>query len=104
MKITKIETLLLSRMHEPERQWVTSRFRVVKADCPIVVVHTDEGLSGVGEACAYGVPRLIAEWVDFCGPLLIGRDPADPTTPPHPNGRAWAHDCAVAGLDCALWD
>jgi L-alanine-DL-glutamate epimerase-like enolase superfamily enzyme len=104
MKITKIETLLLSRMHEPERQWVTSRFRVVKADCPVVVIHTDEGLTGVGEACAYGVPRLIKEWVEWLTPTLLGCDPTDPRIVPHPNGRTWAHDCAVAGLDCALWD
>jgi L-alanine-DL-glutamate epimerase-like enolase superfamily enzyme len=104
MKITKIETLLLSRMHEPERQWVTSRFRVVKADCPIVVLHTDEGLTGIGEACAYGVPRLIGEWVDWLSSELVGQDPTDPRIVPHPNGRSWAHDCAVAGIDCALWD
>jgi L-alanine-DL-glutamate epimerase-like enolase superfamily enzyme len=104
MKITKVETLLLSRMHEPERQWVTSRFRVIKADCPIVVIHTDEGLTGIGEACAYGVPRLIKEWVDWLSPELIGQNPNDPHIVPHPNGRSWAHDCAVAGIDCALWD
>jgi L-alanine-DL-glutamate epimerase-like enolase superfamily enzyme len=104
MKITKIETLFLSRMHEPERQWVTSRFRVVKADCPIVVIHTDEGLTGIGEACAYGVPRLIGEWVDWLSQELVGQDPTDPRIVPHPNGRTWAHDCAVAGIDCALWD
>jgi L-alanine-DL-glutamate epimerase-like enolase superfamily enzyme len=104
MRITKLETLLLSRMHEVERQWVTSRFRVVKADCPVVVIHTDEGLSGIGEACAYGVPRLIGEWVDWLAPQIIGKDPTDPAAVPHTNGRNHAHDCAVAGIDCALWD
>lgn len=104
MKITKIETLLLSRMHELTRQWVTSRFRVIKADCPIVVIYTDEGISGIGEACAYGVPRLIQEWVAWLSAELIGKNPLDPTVAPHPNGRSWAHDCAVAGIDCALWD
>ena len=104
MRITQLETLLLSRMHEPERQWFTSRFRVVKADCPIVVIHTDEGLTGIGEACAYGVPRLIREWVDWYAPELVGKDPRDPAATPHPNGRSAAHDCAVAGIDCALWD
>ncbi len=104
MKITKVETLLLSRMHEVERQWVTSRFRVIKADCPIVVIHTDEGLTGIGEACAYGVPRLISEWVDWLSIELIGKNPLDNRIVPHPNGRSSAHDCAVAGIDCALWD
>ncbi len=76
MKITKLETLLLSRMHELEHQWITGRFHVVKADCPIVVIHTDEGIQGIGEACAYGVPRLIAEWVDLAGAGTCGQGPA----------------------------
>ncbi len=103
-KITKIETLCLSRMHEPERQWFTHRYRVVKADCAIVVVSTDAGVTGIGEACAYGVPSHIREWVAWLAPGLIGRDPCDPALAPHPNGRTRAFDCAVGGIDCALWD
>jgi L-alanine-DL-glutamate epimerase-like enolase superfamily enzyme len=104
MKITKLETLALSRPHEPEHQWFTSRFRTIKADCAIVVIHTDEGVTGIGEASAYGWPLLIREWVDFLAPDLIGKDPTDPMIVPHPNGRARPHDAAVAGIDCALWD
>jgi L-alanine-DL-glutamate epimerase-like enolase superfamily enzyme len=104
MQITQVETKLLSRMHEPERQWFTSRFRVVKADCAVVVITTDAGLTGIGEACAYGNPRLIREWVAWLSPMLVGRDPTDPAALPHPNGRARPYDCAVAGIDCALWD
>jgi hypothetical protein len=44
MKITKLETICLTRMHEPERQWITSRYRTIKADCAVVKIHTDEGL------------------------------------------------------------
>jgi len=109
MKITDVTTLTLSRDHEPERQWATASYRTVKADCAVVVVTTDEGLTGIGEACAYGVPPRIAEWVKWLRPTLVGHDPRDATLAPHPNGRAtshheWAFDCAVAGLDCALWD
>ena len=104
MKITRLETLCLSRMHEPERQWITSRTRTVKADCAIVVIHTDEGLCGIGEASAYGWPLLVREWVDWLSPDLVGRDPRDPTIVPHPNGLSRPHDAAVAGIDCALWD
>ena len=104
MKIARVETLCLSRLHEPERQWATHTFRVLKADCAIVVITTDEGLQGIGEACAYGVPSLIREWVDWLSPLLIDRDPRDPGIVPHPNGRSARYDCAVAGIDCALWD
>ncbi len=104
MKITKLETLCLSRMHEPERQWITSRYRTVKADCAIVVIHTDEGLTGIGEASAYGWPLSIREWVDWLSVELVGKDPTDPSITPSPNGGARAHDAAVAGIDCALWD
>ncbi len=104
MKITKLETLCLSRPHELERQWITSRYRTIKADCAIVIIHTDEGLQGIGEASAYGWPLLIREWVDWLAPEIVGKDPRDPSIVPHPNGRARPYDAAVAGIDCALWD
>jgi L-alanine-DL-glutamate epimerase-like enolase superfamily enzyme len=104
MKITHIETINLSRMHEPERQWITATVRVVKADCAIVVVHTDEQLTGIGEACAYGNPMRISEWVSWLAPELVGKDPLHLEIAPHPNGRSAAYDCAAAGIDGALWD
>ena len=104
MKITRLETLCLSRIHESERQWVTARSRTVKADCAIVVVHTDEGLTGIGEASAYGWPLRIREWVDWLAPTMVGRNPLDPRIVPHPNGLSRSHDDAVGGIDCALWD
>ena len=96
MRITHLETLCLSRPHELERQWITARSRVIKADCAIVVIHTDEGLQGIGEASAYGWPLLIREWVNWLAPGLIGRAPRDPDIVPHPNGISRGHDAAVA--------
>lgn len=104
MKITNVTTLCLSRPHELERQWVTARSRIIKADGAIVVIETDEGITGVGEACAYGGPLMMREWVQWYSPLMIGRDPHDPRALPLPHYKSWAHDCAVAGIDCALWD
>jgi L-alanine-DL-glutamate epimerase-like enolase superfamily enzyme len=104
MKITKLETLCLSRAHEPECQWFTASYRTVKADCAVVVIHTDDGFEGIGEASAYGVPPNIREWVNWLSPLLIGRDTENPGIVLHPNGRSRAHDAAVAGIDTALWD
>lgn len=104
MRIAALETLCLSRLHEPERQWITSRYRTIKADCAIVVIHTDGGLQGIGEASAYGLPLLIRDWVDWLAPTIVGQDPCDPRIVPHPNGRSRAHDAAVAGIDTALWD
>jgi L-alanine-DL-glutamate epimerase-like enolase superfamily enzyme len=104
MKITGVTTLCLSRLHERENMWITARFRAVKADCAIVVISTDEGLQGIGEACAYGVPTQIRSWVEWLSPTLLGADPRDLAIVPHPNDRSWSHDCAVAGIDTALWD
>ena len=104
MKITKLETICLTRLHEPERQWVTATYRTIKADCAVVVIHTDEGLVGIGEASAYGWPLKIKRWVEWLSPMLIGKDPRDPSIVPHPNDQGRPHDTAVAGIDCALWD
>lgn len=104
MKITKLETLCLSRMHEPERQWITARYRTVKADCAIVVAHTDEGVTGIGEASAYGWPLMIRDTVEWLAPELVGLHPDDAATILSPNGRGRQYDAAVAGIDCALWD
>lgn len=104
MKITKLETLCLSRLHEPERQWITARYRTIKADCAIVVISTDEGMQGIGEASAYGVPTRIQEWVAWLAPTMAGRDPTELSVVPHANSRSRAYDAAVAGIDSALWD
>ncbi len=104
MKITRVDTLCLSRMHEPDRQWITARYRTVKADCAIVRIHTDEGLTGIGEASAYGWPLKIKSWVEWLSPLIIGKDPMDASIAPHPTYNVKAYDAAVAGIDCALWD
>jgi len=104
MRITQVNTLCLSRPHELDRQWITARYRTMKADCAVVVIHTDEGLHGIGEASAYGWPLLIRDWVDWLAPELMGRDPRDLAIVPHPNGLSRPHDAAVAGIDGALWD
>ena len=104
MKITKLETLCLSRMHAPEQQWITAQYRTVKADCAIVVIHTDEGLTGIGEASAYGWPLMIRDTVEWLAPELVGLHPEDAITILGPNGRGRPYDAAVAGIDCALWD
>lgn len=104
MNITGLETLCLSRMHGPREQWVTSRYRTIKADCTVVVVHTDDGIVGIGEATSYGWPLKIRQWVEFLAPTLLGRDPEDPATAPCPHGQDRAYDAAAAGIDCALWD
>jgi L-alanine-DL-glutamate epimerase-like enolase superfamily enzyme len=103
MKITRLQTLCLSRPHEPERQWITAKYRTVKADCAIVIIDTDEGIQGIGEACAYGGPPQIREHVARLSEDLVGLDPTLPETAPQPTGERSA-DTAVAGIDAALFD
>lgn len=97
-------------MHGREDQWLTDRYRSIKADIAVVVIETDEGITGIGEACSYGNPLQIADWVEWFAPSLIGTDVADSAAIPRPTGTALehavgsAHDFAVAGIDCALWD
>ena len=116
MKITNVETICLSRIHEIENQWKTFNVKTLKADVAIVVVSTDSDLVGIGEACAYGNPTFIKIWIDKFGPEIIGKDPREIEFLPHPVGFAHehfnyknnsflrGHDSAVGGLDCAIWD
>ncbi|MEZ4636738.1 MAG: hypothetical protein R2856_17545 [Caldilineaceae bacterium] len=57
MKITAIDTLNLSRMHQPHEQWFTGQYRSVKADCVIVVIHTDEGSAASARRAPTATPR-----------------------------------------------
>lgn len=91
-------------MHGKREQWITAQYRTVKADCTIVIVHTDDGISGIGEATSYGWPQQIRQWAEFLAPTLVGQDAADPGIAPRPHGLNRAHDAAAAGIDCALWD
>lgn len=104
MKITDVRTLCLTRPHEPERQWRTATFVVAKADAAVVVIDTDEGLRGIGEACAYGEPPRIRAEVDRLKIGMLGRDPLDPELSPRPVGLNAPVDTAAAGIDAALWD
>jgi L-alanine-DL-glutamate epimerase-like enolase superfamily enzyme len=104
MSITAVTPMAASRMHDPADQWISDRFRSVKADAAIVVIETDDGVTGIGEACAYGNPLQIADWVRWFEPQLIGGDLSDQAIVPRPTGSPSAHDYAVAGIDCALWD
>jgi len=110
VKVTDVRTICGTRLHAREDQWFTDRFRSIKADIAVVVIETDDGARGIGEACSYGNPLQIADWVEWFAPSLIGMDVDDHRSVPRPNGSALAHavssahDFAVAGVDTALWD
>jgi len=103
MKITEIRTLCLSRLHESQRQWFSASFHVEKADCPIVIVETDQGLTGIAEPSTYGDPPQIRQTLESIKSEFIGRNPLDPELVPKPVGDRALH-IAYAGLELALWD
>jgi L-alanine-DL-glutamate epimerase-like enolase superfamily enzyme len=102
--ITAVRLIAASRMHDLAEQWITDRYRSVKADAAVVIIETDDGVTGIGEACPYGQPLQIADWVRWFEPQLVGADLDDHASVPRPTGSASAYDYAVAGIDCAWWD
>lgn len=97
MRITRVETVRLSE--HPRLVWV--------------LVHTDDGVTGVGET--WGTAGVIARAVhDCCAPALLGADPTDivrfwerlshdPDTGGG-SGVTGAELRAASACDLALWD
>jgi L-alanine-DL-glutamate epimerase-like enolase superfamily enzyme len=50
MRISNVRLLVLSAPIPPERRWSTDCGRNTKEDVAIVIVETDAGLSGYGDA------------------------------------------------------
>ena len=100
MRITKIETFVPTRPVDNAR---------VDIFC-WVLVHTDEGLVGLGESS--GLPGIVAAAVhELVAPFVLGADPADRE---HLWAQLWAKAeftgmggaevRAMAAVDIALWD
>jgi L-alanine-DL-glutamate epimerase-like enolase superfamily enzyme len=78
----------------------------------LVEVRTDAGLTGWGEAFAYGVPLAVCNIIeDGLAPLLSGHDPTEIETLVDRMHRAlmiWGRRglamMAVSGVELALWD
>ena len=98
MKITAIETLPVS---------VGGDYAYAAI---IVIVRTDEGLTGIGEASLAGRGLGVLGILDHFGELLIGQDPAriEHWWSELARGTFWSAGqvimSAVAGIDIALWD
>jgi L-alanine-DL-glutamate epimerase-like enolase superfamily enzyme len=98
MKITEIEAL-------PVNAGGRYAFAVI-----IVLVRTDEGLTGIGEASLAGRGRGVLGIIDHFRDLLIGQDPAkiEHWWNEMVRGTFWSTGqvimSAVAGIDMALWD
>lgn len=91
MKITAVEVFRVKGRHWP-------RFPMF-----FVEVHTDEGITGLGEALAYkssGVGQAIEE----AGASLIGADPRQIELLWQGMVRNGVNMAAISGIETALWD
>ena len=95
MKITRIDTHLVNLGHR---------------NIPYVIVHTDEGIHGVGEAYSCGPDKATVEVIRDFEEWLIGHDPRDIEGLWHlmyagsrfPGGAVV--NAAISGIEHALWD
>ena len=112
MRITKIETFLMQAGAPSDTAWASDGkgHQVGARNWLFVRIHTDEGLTGIGE-CS-GWPRVVETAVQDFRELLIGEDPMAIE-------RIWqklyvammGHGMtgivgsgALTGIDMALWD
>ena len=84
---------------------------ILDGDYPFVKVHTDEGITGIGECFRRqpGVAKALIE--EHLAPAIVGKDPLDTSVRFRDMMSAGsavemggAVFCAIAGLDIALWD
>lgn len=108
MKITNVETTLLSAPANLDPFMLARKMR----SAAIIEVHSDVGLTGVGETYAgYFVPEIVPHVVDFYKPVLIGADPENISAlfgRMFHAGQYWGRvglgAIVLSGLEIALWD
>ena len=110
MKITAVEAVPLAiplKPMTPPSPWTGGTRKQI-----YVLVHTDEGVTGLGEAFAYGAPLAVVSVIEeSLAPLLIGRDPLAieaAVDVMHRGtmiyGRRGLAMFAISGIEIALWD
>ena len=122
MKITNIRTIPMSDPVPEERRHRTDLGTKVKSDAVLILIETDDGLTGMG--ASLGSPETISAIVKYdLAPTLIGEDPmySELLWEKMYNGSRWkpalerGHSQpsearrgvtleAIAGVDIAIWD
>ena len=122
MRVTAVKAIPLSAPVPEERHHRTDYGTKVKTDATLVLVETDEGLTGLGSALT--CPEVVRACVDFeLAPMLIGEDPmfSERCYEKMYNGARWqpalerGHSQpredrrgvtmeAISGIDLAIWD
>ena len=111
MKITEIETIGLA--YPTKAPFYNAIGKSTQRCCLVVLVHTDEGITGIGEAAFYGGPMVSTATVieREIAPKLIGLDPLNTEYiwnklyyDAYQHSRGGIFVCALSGIDIALWD
>jgi L-alanine-DL-glutamate epimerase-like enolase superfamily enzyme len=111
MKITKIEAIPL--IYPYDKPIYDAQFKASHRQALLVKVHTDEGITGIGEAASFGGPLDSTKTVveKEIGPRIVGMDPLCIEKIWQMNyhmsmqhGRGGIFICALSGIDIALWD
>lgn len=100
MRITNVRTLLMD-----------ASYTYFNIDYLFVLIETDEGITGIGEASSWpGCPMVVGA-IDEMRPFILGKDPLDIEALTqflhrrfHYLGIAGVVPTAISGIEIALWD
>jgi L-alanine-DL-glutamate epimerase-like enolase superfamily enzyme len=108
MKVTNVDVHVVSVPFTSAETW---RFgRLWGLTNAIVEVHTDEGISGIGEVPGSPLISLVRDALDATSAWIVGEDPLRITEfLTRCQDRGWHHypylgNAAAAGVEMALWD
>ncbi len=111
MKITEVSTIRLR--YPMETPMADAIHYMPERPLLIVQVQTDAGITGMGEAAAYGgdLESMEALVLGVLKPIVIGQDPfaverlwQQMAGRPHQRGTRGMLMMAISGVDTALWD
>jgi L-alanine-DL-glutamate epimerase-like enolase superfamily enzyme len=108
MRVTSVDVHVVSVPFTSPETW---RFgRLWGLTNAIVEVHTDEGISGIGEVPGSPLISLVRDAVEATTPWIVGEDPLRVTEfLGRCQDRGWHHypylgNAATAAIEMALWD
>ena len=110
MKITGLETVLLTAQPSEPIRWSGGQLNTVQAS--LILVHTDENITGLGETyTGIFAPKAVRGIVESLEPLLLGEDPTDVARlyqKMYSKTLFWARVGAglstIGAIETALWD
>jgi len=109
LKIVDFSTTIVSvPFNQPEKWAFGKKLGISNV---IIELQTDTGLVGLGEAMGFPTVRVVNEILNAMRPIVLGRDPMDHGVilEELTQRYGWHHfrhsgNCALGGVDIALWD